>query len=79
MTILRDLAGEVVGMFIGDRRLTIAVLAIVAATGLSIDFAGLEPLAGGAILLLGCPTSPDRNDADLPGALRSPCKRTRPA
>jgi hypothetical protein len=55
MTILRDLAGEVVGMFIGDRRLTIAVLAIVAATGLSIDFAGLEPLAGGAVLLLGCP------------------------
>jgi len=55
MTILRDLAAELVGMFIGDRRLTIAVLAIVAATGLSIDFAGLEPLAGGAILLLGCP------------------------
>lgn len=26
-----------------------------AATGLSIDFDGLEPLVGGAVLLLGCP------------------------
>ena len=54
MNLLRDLAAELVGMFIGDRRLAIGVLAIVAATGLSVDFVGLEPLAGGALLLLGC-------------------------
>jgi hypothetical protein len=55
MTILRDLGAELVGMFIGNRRLTFGVLAIVATTGLSINFAGLEPLVGGALLLLGCP------------------------
>ena len=55
MRLLRDLAAELVGMFIGDLRLTIGILAIVAATGLAVDFAGLEPLVGGAVLLLGCP------------------------
>jgi hypothetical protein len=55
MTFLWDLATELVAMFIGDLRLTIGVLAIVAATGLSIDLAGLQPLVGGAVLLLGCP------------------------
>ena len=55
MRLLRDLAAELVGMFIGDLRLTIGILAIVAATGLAVDSAGLEPLVGGAVLLLGCP------------------------
>jgi hypothetical protein len=55
MTFLRELASELVAMFIGDRRLTIGILALVAATGLSIDFVGLQPLVGGALLLLGCP------------------------
>jgi hypothetical protein len=55
MTLLRDIATELVAMFIGDLRLTIGVLAIVAATGLSIDLLGLHPLIGGAVLLLGCP------------------------
>jgi hypothetical protein len=55
MNLLRDVATELVAMFIGDLRLTIGILAIVAATGLSIDFVGLAPLVGGAVLLLGCP------------------------
>jgi hypothetical protein len=55
MTLLWEVATELVAMFIGDLRLTIAILAIVAATGLSINLVGLQPLVGGAVLLLGCP------------------------
>jgi hypothetical protein len=53
MTILKELAAELVGMFFGETRLAVALLALVAATGLLIDFAGLEQLLGGAILLFG--------------------------
>ena len=34
--------------------MTISVLAIVAATGSLVDFIGLDPLVGGAVLLFGC-------------------------
>jgi hypothetical protein len=54
MTMLRELAGELVGMFVAEKRLAIAVLAIVAVTGSLVDLAGLNPLVGGAMLLLGC-------------------------
>jgi hypothetical protein len=54
MTMLKELAAELIGMFVAEKRLTIAVLAIVAMTGLSVDFAGLNPLIGGAVLLFGC-------------------------
>jgi hypothetical protein len=53
MTILRDLAAELIGMFFGEARLAAALLALVAATRLLIDFAGLDQLAGGAMLLFG--------------------------
>jgi hypothetical protein len=56
MTILKELAAEMLGMFVAEKRLAIAVLAIVAATGSLVDFAGLNPLVGGAILLFGCLT-----------------------
>jgi hypothetical protein len=56
MTMLKDLAGELIGMFVAEKRLAIAVLAIVAVTGSLVDFAGLDPLVGGAVLLLGCLT-----------------------
>jgi len=51
MTILKELAAELLGMFIAEKRLAIAVLAIVAAAGLLADVAG--PLIGGAVLLFG--------------------------
>jgi hypothetical protein len=54
MTMLKELAAELIGMFVAERRLTIAVLVIVAAAGSLVDFAGLSPLAGGAVLLFGC-------------------------
>ena len=54
MTMLKELAGELIGMFVAEKRLTIAVLAIVVVAGLLVDFAGLNPLVGGAVLLFGC-------------------------
>jgi hypothetical protein len=56
MPVLKELAAELIGMFFGETRLTAAVLALVAATGSLIDFIGLNPLVGGAVLLFGCLT-----------------------
>ena len=54
MTMLKELAAELMGMFVGESRLTLSVLAIVAAVGLLVNFSSLNPLLGGAALLLGC-------------------------
>ena len=54
MTMLRELAAELIGMFAAEKRLAVAVLAIVAVAGSLVDFAGLNPLVGGAVLLFGC-------------------------
>jgi hypothetical protein len=54
MMMLKELAAELIGMFAGEKRLTISVLAIVAAAGSLVDFIGLDPLVGGAVLLFGC-------------------------
>jgi hypothetical protein len=54
MTMLKELAGELIAMFFAEKRLAIAVLAVVAAAGSLVDFAGLNPLVGGAVLLFGC-------------------------
>lgn len=54
MTILRDVLAELVGMFIGDARLSAAILAVVAATALLIEIGRVEPLIGGGVLLVGC-------------------------
>ena len=54
MTMLKELAAELIGMFIGEKRLTISILAIVAAVGSLVDFIGLHPLVGGGALLFGC-------------------------
>jgi hypothetical protein len=53
MTMLKELAAELIGMFVGEKRLAIVVLAIVAVAGSLVDFAGLNPLVGGAVLLFG--------------------------
>lgn len=53
MRTLKELAGELVEMLLAERRLTLAVLALVAKTGLLVDFAGLQRLARGAMLLFG--------------------------
>jgi hypothetical protein len=51
---LKEHAGELIGMFFAEKRLAIAVLAIVAVAGSLVDFAGSNPLVGGAVLLFGC-------------------------
>jgi hypothetical protein len=54
MAMLNELAAELLGMFVGEKRLALAVLALVAVTGSLVDFTGLDPLVGGAMLLFGC-------------------------
>jgi hypothetical protein len=54
MTMLKELAAEMIGMFVAEKRLPIAVLSIVAVAGSLVDLAGLNPLVGGAVLLFGC-------------------------
>ena len=53
MTMLEELGVELIGMFFAEKRLTVAVLALVAVTGLLVEFAGLDRLFGGALLLFG--------------------------
>jgi hypothetical protein len=53
MTMLKELAAELIGMFVGEKRMTLAVLALVAVTGWLVDVAGTDRLVGGAILLFG--------------------------
>jgi len=54
MTILRDVAGMLIGMFLADRALSGAILCLVALVGVAIKEAGLQPLYGGAALIIGC-------------------------
>lgn len=54
MTILKDVLAELFGMFVGDARLSAAILAVVAVAALAIDAGGAPPLVGGALLLIGC-------------------------
>jgi len=54
MTILKDVLSELFGMFLGDIRLSAAILAVVVATAGLIDLAGAAPLIGGGVLLAGC-------------------------
>jgi hypothetical protein len=54
VTVLKEVIAELIGMFIGDARLTLAVLGIVAGTAALIELAGIEPIDAGGILLAGC-------------------------
>jgi len=54
MTILKDVFAELFGMFLSDAPLSTAVLAVVAVSAGLIDFARLDPLVGGGVLLGGC-------------------------
>lgn len=54
MTILKDVFAELFGMFVGDARLTAAVLVVVAIAAALIDLGGVSPLIGGGVLLVGC-------------------------
>ena len=54
MKLLREVAGEIAAMFAGDAGLSLAILAIVAGSAGAIEWGRLDPLIGGAALLLGC-------------------------
>lgn len=54
MNILRDVARELLGMFLADARLTTATLVLVAVVAGLVLAMRVEPLLGGSILLLGC-------------------------
>jgi len=53
MTMLKEIMAELIAMFMGDARLTLAVIAIVAAAAV-IKLAGIDSLGAGGILLFGC-------------------------
>jgi hypothetical protein len=54
MTMLKEVVAELIGMFVAEKWLTIAVLTIVAIAGWLIDFTALDPLVGGTVVLFGC-------------------------
>jgi hypothetical protein len=54
MSMLRELAAELVGMFAGEKRLAAAVLVLVAAAGWLVNFTNLNQLVPGTVLLFGC-------------------------
>jgi hypothetical protein len=54
MTVLKEVVAELIGMFVGEKRLTIAALTVVTIAGCLVDFTGLDPLVGGTVLLFGC-------------------------
>jgi uncharacterized membrane protein YhaH (DUF805 family) len=54
MNILREVAGGLLNMFVGDAWLTLGVLSVVSLTGLLTGSGAVRPLFGGAILFLGC-------------------------
>lgn len=53
MTLLRDIVGELVGMFVADARLSGAILALVLIVAGLVLWLGVQPLIGGGALLLG--------------------------
>ncbi len=54
MTLLGDIAKELVGMFLADARLSGAVLALVVIVVVLTKALAIEPLIGGGVLLAGC-------------------------
>ncbi|SDR41890.1 hypothetical protein SAMN05444161_3721 [Rhizobiales bacterium GAS191] len=53
MSILGDVAKELLGMFLADARLTTATLILVAIVAALIVWLHVDPVLGGAILLFG--------------------------
>ena len=54
MSMLRDVAGELLKMFASDLWLAVGILSVVSLTGLLTRSGVVPPLLGGIILLLGC-------------------------
>lgn len=54
MTLLREIAKELFGMFLADARLTGAILVLVAIVATLTESHAVAPLVGGGTLLIGC-------------------------
>jgi hypothetical protein len=54
LTVVRLVAGELVGMFIDDGNLALLALVLIAAVTVAVKLLALPPLLGGAVLLVGC-------------------------
>ena len=54
MTIIGDVLKELLGMFLADARLTLAILLLVAVVGGVVAASGAGPLVAGGALLFGC-------------------------
>jgi hypothetical protein len=50
---IKEIMAEILGMFVGDARLTLMVLAVIGAAAAVIEF-GAAPLGAGGLLLAGC-------------------------
>ena len=55
MNLLKEIVAELFGMFVADALLTTGALALIAAAAIAIHVIGLDPLVGGAVLVVGCP------------------------
>jgi hypothetical protein len=53
MRMIGQIVAEIFGMFVGDARLTLAVLAVVGAATAVLKL-GADPLGAGGLLLAGC-------------------------
>jgi hypothetical protein len=56
MTMLEEIASEIAGMFVGDVRLSLAILGTVALTAALVAVPSLDPLIAGGVLLVGSVT-----------------------
>jgi len=54
MTMLKEMIAELIGMFVSDARLTLAILVLVACAAALINLARTDPLGAGGLLLVGC-------------------------
>jgi hypothetical protein len=54
MKLIKEIGAELVAMFVGDGRLAVCVLALIAGVAVLNDIARVGPLAAGAVLVLGC-------------------------
>ena len=55
MSVIKAVGAALFGMFLGDGRLTIGIVLLVACAGALIYLAGIDPLFAGTLLALGCP------------------------
>lgn len=54
MPLLTSIFRELLGLFVDDGALALHLLALIAAVAAAVRLAGLDPLLGGALLLVGC-------------------------